>query len=106
MKEKNHVFYEGQKVVVSTTHAEIISVIEKITPTGLIRVKGRSCKYKPNGRYYKDYWNNSFILPLTDEKEKEIIAQEMADKLSCTDFSRLPIEKITKLFEVLTMDKK
>lgn len=101
MTAKKKLFYVGQKVIVVTKHDEYVSEILSITPTGLINVKGKSHKYKPNGRYYKDYWNYSHIEPATTEKIKEINILSMANDLSCTDFSRLENSLVEKLYNIL-----
>jgi hypothetical protein len=94
-------FFIGQKVIVTTKHDEFVSEVINITPTGLVSVKGRNHKYKPNGRYYKDYWNYSHISDATPEKIKEIEVLAMADRLSCTDFSKLENSMVEKLYNIL-----
>lgn len=97
-------FFVGQRVLVvcgTMGTSKFISKITKITPTGLIAVEGRSNKYKPNGRYYKDYWNSSHIEPLTDKSEKEVKARELVDVIARGDLAKLSFEALQAIVNII-----
>lgn len=62
----------GDKVLVLACYHKYVSVVEKITPAGNIRLKDGGL-YTPDGTLKtKDAWNNSHIQPLTPELEESL----------------------------------
>lgn len=61
-----HKFKAGDPVAVSNINGVRITTVEKVTPTGRIRVLGKY--YNPDGcERTQSFWGMSWLKPVTDE---------------------------------------
>lgn len=99
----------GDKVLMRSTWHTMIKVVDKITPTGLIKVGGYT--FRPDGcERGGDNWHRWHIEPLTPELEiefyKKRFISEVANRASDYDFSNMSYDIAKVLNELLGLQIK
>ena len=96
-------FKVGDKVLMGGKHgAMTVDEIEKITPTGRIKLKNSSTHYKQNGwQMGGDTWNRSMIQPLTQEHITELRRRTIVYRLNDFDWKELSLEKLQQVLQIV-----
>jgi hypothetical protein len=96
-------FHVGQKVIVSSRfslHGEI-SFVEKITPTGKIRIKGSDRLFSPTGRSHRHgEYSSTWISAPSDEKILEIEKRKLVWILKNFDYGTLSISQLESIKDI------
>ncbi len=96
-------FTVGQEVIVKSRYNEYISVVEKITPTGLVRVKGEKKLFKGDtGSRKACEWYYASIHAATPSEVEKIRRKEYLTYLEVFEFSDLSDAQLKELKELIT----
>lgn len=99
----------GDKVITRSSMGSGIHIttVDRITPTGQIRVLGESRRYTPAGReIVSDRWaTRRHLMPWTQEAEDaynhRVATSRAVDKVVKTDFRKLSLEKLNRIIEII-----
>jgi hypothetical protein len=99
---------EGDKVIISSDYITKIKSINKITPTGKIKIDNYS--YDSDGREINgSMWHRKYLTQWTQEKEDEIIKQikfqKICNKLSEVKWEKMEFDLVKKIYSILQDNK-
>jgi len=106
-------FTVGQEVVLTYglgwSATETITTVEKVSPTGRVRVRNSTGQFRPDGSLAgRDGWRRANIAPVTPEaldrmaRAKNVNrTRELADKLYRTPWGSVPAGRLTKIVGLL-----
>lgn len=98
----------GDKVLVCDRYGETVVKVEKITPSGFVRVQGR-LYYSDGSSRSSDIWYKPWLKPWTQEKENELKREHMiakvVDKLNKLRVSDLDYDTAVKIADILANKK-
>lgn len=98
---------EGDLVIVHTRMTDRVRKVEKITPTGKIRVDGEL--YAKNGTRGNDLWSVSILMEATPEaiekiRNKSLIANAIA-LMKSEKAANINVEQAKAIIKILEGDK-
>ena len=96
----------GDKVIVRRVYGARVDTIEHITPTGQIKVKGDTYRFKNGERMGRGMWDKIVYLEPWSEAAEQKIKEEqrrahMADYLNTLKFDFFSYTKLTKIMEIV-----
>lgn len=103
----NYEFKVGDKVLLKNTWHTDIAIVDKITPTGLIKVGKMT--FKPNGfERGGDRWHPYQIIPLSEDDEKEFYDKKYIHKvynaLQEISKEKISIEQAVQINQILKLN--
>ena len=89
----------NDKVIVVNRLYERVAKVERITPTGRIRVEGQY--YDKYGREIGgDVWSSSYITYVTEEHIKKITISKAYQLMKNCDLNNITYDQATKIIEI------
>ena len=93
----------GDEVIVSGRYSEKIAKVERITPTGRIRVEGTYYN-KYGWEIGGDVWSRSYITYVTEEKAEKIKQRQTISKayqlMKNYNLNNITFDQATKIIEI------
>lgn len=93
----------GDEVIVSCRFSEVIAKVERITPTGRIRVEGTYFD-KYGWEIGGDVWSRSYITCATEEQIEKIKKRQTISKayqlMKNCDLNNITFDQATKIIEI------
>ena len=96
---------QGDKVIVQRRSIEDICTVERITPTGIIKLNNR-LQFDKHGRERgAGYGWTHWLRELTDEKRAEFEHRNLAQRVSKIDWSKCSADQLRRIKAITEEDK-